>query len=98
MNTVINRMETFEPLFDKLIKISTSFIEDNTVTESYKQMKNMFMSWKDILKKQNEFFFTDIKEYLKMLYGNYCHMKELAQFTENQKNNYNKYSKSLISK
>ena len=64
MNTVINRMETFEPLFDKLIKISTSFIEDNTVTESYKQMKNMFMSWKDILKKQNEFFFTDIKEYL----------------------------------
>ena len=98
MNTVINRMESFEPLFDKLIKISASFIEDNTVTESYKQMKIMFTSWKDILKKQNEFFFTDIKEYLKMLYGNYNHMKELAQFTENQKNNYYKYSKSLISK
>ena len=98
MNTVINRFLSFSPLFDKLIKISTTFLEDNIIIESYKQMQNLFNSWADILKRQNSFFCNDIKEYLKIISGNYHHMRELVQVVESQKYNYYKLSKNLMSK
>ena len=60
MNTIINKIFSFSPLFDKLIKISTNYLEDNAIIESYKQMQNLFNSWGDILKKQNSFFLTDV--------------------------------------
>ena len=98
MNTIINRILSFSPLFDKLIKISTNYLEDNAIIESYKQMQNLFNSWGDILKKQNSFFLTDVKEYLKFLSGNYHHLRDLVQEVENQKTNYYKLSKNLMSK
>jgi hypothetical protein len=98
MNTVISRVLSFSPLFDKLIKISTNFAEDDVIIESYKQMKNLFNSWADILKRQNSFFCNDIKEYFKILSGNYHHIRDLAQNVENQKYNYYKISKNLMSK
>ena len=98
MNTVISRVLSFSPLFDKLIKTSNNFLEDNIIIESYKQMKNLFNSWADILKKQSSFFCNGIKEYLKIMGGNYHHLRELAQFVETQKYNYYKISKGLISK
>ena len=98
MNTVISRVLSFSPLFDKLIKISTSYSEDNIIVESYKQMQNLFNSWADILKRQNSFFCNDIKEYFKILSGNYHHIRDLAQNVENQKYNYYKISKNLMSK
>ena len=97
-NTVISRVLSFSPLFDKLIKISTSYSEDNIIVESYKQMQNLFNSWADILKRQNSFFCNDIKEYFKILSGNYHHIRDLAQNVENQKYNYYKISKNLMSK
>ena len=98
MNTIINRIFSFSPLFDKLIKISTNYLEDNAIIESYKQMKNLFNSWGDILKKQNSFFLTDVKEYLKFLSGNYHHLRDLVQEVETQKTNYYKLSRNLMSK
>ena len=98
MNTIINKIFSFSPLFDKLIKISTNYLEDNAIIESYKQMQNLFNSWGDILKKQNSFFLTDVKEYLKFLSGNYHHLRDLVQEVENQKTNYYKLSKNLMSK
>ena len=98
MNTVISRVISFSPLFDKLIKISSSFKEDNIIIESYKQMKNIFNSWGDILKRQSSFFCNDIKEYLKIISGNYHHIRELAQVVENQKSSYYKMSKNLMSR
>ena len=98
LNVVINSVFSFSPLFDKLIKISSSFKEDNIIIESYKQMKNLFNSWGDILKKQSSFFCNDIKEYLKIISGNYHHIRELAQIVENQKSSYYKMSKSLMSR
>ena len=98
MNTIIRRVLSFSPLFEKLIKISTTFSEDNIIIESYKQMQNLFNSWATILKKQNSFFCNDIKEYLKLLSGNYHHIRELSQYVENQKNNYYKISQNLMSK
>ena len=98
MNTIINRILSFSPLFDKLIKISTNYLEDNAIIESYKQMQNLFNSWGDLLKKQNSFFLTDVKEYLKFLSGNYHHLRDLVQEVESQKTNYYKLSRNLMSK
>jgi hypothetical protein len=98
MNTLINRVLSFSPLFDKLVKISQNFVEDEVIIESYRQMKNIFISWADVLKKQNSFFCNDIKEYLKIISGNYHHIRDLAQEVENIKTNYYKMSKNLIQK
>ena len=98
MNTTISRVLSFSPLFDKLIKISTNFAEDDVIIESYKQMKNLFNSWADILKRQNSFFCNDVKEYFKLISGNYHHIRDLVQVVENQKSSYYKISKNLISK
>ena len=98
MNTVISRISSFSPLFEKLIKISSKYYDDNTTIESYKQIKHLFESWGKILNKQKSFFFIDVKEYFKFLKGNYHHIRELVQTVENQKANYYKISKSLISK
>ncbi len=98
MNTAISRILSFNPLFDKLIKISSTYLDNNIIIESYNQMKNIFNSWADTLKKQNAFFLNDVKEYLKLLSGNYHHIRDIVQVVEAQKNNYNKLSKNLISK
>ena len=98
MKTVISRVFSFGPLFDKLIKISTTFGDNNVIIESYNQMKNIFNAWAETLKKQKAFFSNEVKEYLKFLNGNYHHLKDLVQFVEKIKINYNKTSKSLTSK
>ena len=98
MNATITRISSFFPMFDKLIKIRKSYLPNNILSQSYMQLKNIFTSWVDILKKQNNFFLKDVKEYLKLLGGNYHHMKELTEFVDEQKNYYRKISRNLISK
>ena len=98
MKTVIARVLSFGPLFDKLIKISSTFFENNVILESYNQMKNIFNTWAETLKKQNTFFFTDVKEYLRLLSGNYHHLRDLVQYVEKIKLNYSKVSKNLTNK
>ena len=98
MKTVIARVLSFGPLFDKLIKISSTYFDNNVILESYNQMKNIFNTWAETLKKQNTFFFTDVKEYLRLLSGNYHHLRDLVQYVEKIKINYNKISKNLTSK
>ena len=97
MNATINRISSFFPMFDKLIKIRKA-LPNNIITQSYIQLKTIFSSWVDILKKQNNFFLKDVKEYLKLLGGNYHHMKELAEYVDEQKNYYRKISRNLITK
>ena len=98
MKTVITRVLSFGPLFDKLIKISSTYFDNNVILESYNQMKNIFNTWAETLKKQNIFFFTDVKEYLRLLSGNYHHLRDLVQYVEKIKLNYSKVSKNLTNK
>ena len=98
METIISRITSFFPMFDKLMKIRKLYLPNNVIYESYNQLKNIFKSWSEVLKKQNMFFNNEVKEYLKLLGGNYCHMKELAEIVEEQKNIYKKISKNLITK
>ena len=98
MNATITRISSFFPMFDKLIKIRKSYLPNNILSQSYMQLKNIFTSWVDILKKQNNFFLKDVKEYLKLLGGNYHHMKELTELVDEHKNYYRKISRNLIAK
>ena len=98
MDTIITRMTSFFPMFDKLMKIRKLYLPNNIIYESYNQIKNIFKSWTEVLKKQNIFFNKDIKEYLKLLGGNYTHMKSLSELVDEQKNYYKKLSKNLIAK
>ena len=98
MDTVINRINSFSPIFEQLIKISTKFIDGNATVEAYKQIKHIFESWRDVLRRQNTFFYIDLKEYFKFLGGNYRHIKDLIQAVENQKSIYYKYSRNLVCK
>ena len=98
MNATITRINSFFPMFDKLIKIRKAYLPNNILSQSYMQLKNIFTSWRDILKKQNNFFLKDVKEYLKLLGGNYHHMKELTEIVDEQKNYYRKISRNLIAK
>ena len=98
MNATITRISSFFPMFDKLIKIRKAYLPNNILSQSYMQLKNIFTSWVDILKKQNNFFLKDVKEYLKLLGGNYHHMKELTELVDEQKNYYRKISRNLIAK
>ena len=98
MDAVINRILSFFPMFDKLIKARKVYLPNNVILESYIQLKNIFKSWSEVLKKENYFFSKDVKEYLKILGGNYHHMKELAESVEVQKNYYKRISKNLIQK
>ena len=98
MKATITRISSFFPMFDKLIKIRKSYLPNNILSQSYMQLKNIFTSWVDILKKQNNFFLKDVKEYLKLLGGNYHHMKELTEIVDEQKNYYRKISRNLIAK
>ena len=98
MNKVIGRVYSFGPLFDKLIKISSIYLDSNAIIESYKQMKNIFNSCAEMIKRQSGFFYNDVKEYLKLLNGNYHHMRDIVQLVETHKINYNKAAKTLIAK
>ena len=98
MDAVISRTESFFPLFDKLIKLRKIYLPNNVILESYKQLKNIFKSWSEVLKKQKHFFNIDVKEYLKLLGGNYRHMKELSESVEEQKTYYKRITKNLINK
>ena len=98
MDTIISRITSFFPMFDKLMKIRKLYLPNNIIYESYNQLKNIFKSWSEVLKKENIFFNKDVKEYLKLLGGNYSNMKELAELVDEQKNIYKKISKNLMAK
>ena len=98
MDATISRISSFFPMFDKLIKIRRTYLPNNLILESYIQIKNIFASWLEVLKKQNNFFYRDVKEYLKILGGNYQHMKELSELVDEQKTYYKRISKNLIAK
>ena len=98
MDATIKRICSFLPMFEKLMKVRKTYLPNNIICESYNQLKNIFESWSIVLKKQKIFFIKDVKEYLKLVGGNYNHLKTLTEFVDDQKNYYKKTSKNLIAK
>ena len=95
---VIDRFISISAIFNKLYRISKTYLDDSTITESYNLMEKMFKNWAENFKSQNLFINTDIKEYYKFISGNFLHIKELTKNVDIHRNEYYKLSKNLIAK
>ena len=98
MNNVINRMNEISNTWEQIFKASEKYYDNNTTCESYRQMSNLFKTWSKILKEQNTIVNVDIREHFKFIRKNFGSMKELVNSIENQKYNYQKNVKNLMSK
>ena len=98
MNAVIARMEEISNYWNQIYKVSLKYYDINTTCESFKQMGNLFKTWSKIIREQNTVVNIDIREHFKFIRKNFASMKDLGNAVEPIKNNYQKLSKSLITK
>jgi hypothetical protein len=98
MNNVINRMEEISKTWEQIYKASEKYFDNNTTCESYKQMSNLFKTWSNVLKEQNNTINVDIREHFKFIRKNFASMKDLASSIDTHKYNYQKSVKNLMSK
>ena len=98
MNAVIKRMEEISNYWSQLNKVSLKYYDNDTTCESYKQMGNLFKTWSNILKEQNNIVNIDIREHFKFIRKNFNAMKGLGNLVEPIKSNYQKLIRNLMSK
>ena len=82
----------------ELYKTSTKYFDGGPITETYNQMSKLFMNWSDCLIRNNNLFNIDMREYFKFVKNNFREMKDLIKIVENNKNNYYKNERYIISK
>ena len=94
----IQRVEDVQKKWEILFTNSTKNFEDANITKTYEKMSNLFTNWANSLKKQNTLVFVDVREYFKYVKNNFREMKNNIYNTENNKNEYYKFERNLISK
>lgn len=97
-DAVSERLRIIGIVFKKLFRNSEKYLDDNTIIESYRQMSKMFSNWSETIKKQGEFFRTEVKEYFSYVGHNFVSLKELTHAVDSHKATYSKASKNLINK
>ena len=98
MKAVISRMEEISNYWTQIHKASLKYYDNNTTCETYKQLSNLFKTWSQILKEQNNIVNIDIREHFKFMRKNFGAMKDLGNSVEPIKSYYQKLSKNLMSK
>ena len=98
MDIFIQKIEEVTQIWQDLFKNSTKYFDDKNITNTYEQMTKLFTNWSESLKKQNTLIFVDIREYFKYIRNNFREMKYIIHSAENQKGNYYKIERNLISK
>ena len=98
MDIFIQKIEEVTQIWQDLFKNSTKYFDDLNITNTYEQMTKLFTNWSDSLKKQNTLIFVDVREYFKYIRNNFREMKYIIHSAENQKGNYYKIERNLISK
>ena len=98
MDIFIQKIEEVTQIWQDLFKNSTKYFDDKNITNTYEQMTKLFTNWSDSLKKQNTLIFVDVREYFKYIRNNFREMKYIIHSAENQKGNYYKIERNLISK
>ena len=91
-------MEEISNYWTQIHKASLKYYDNNTTCETYKQLSNLFKTWSQILKEQNNIVNIDIREHFKFMRKNFGAMKDLGNSVEPIKSNYQKLSKNLMSK
>ena len=98
MDIFIQKIEEVTQIWQDLFKNSTKYFDDLNITNTYEQMTKLFTNWSESLKKQNTLIFVDVREYFKYIRNNFREMKYIIHSAENQKGNYYKIERNLISK
>jgi hypothetical protein len=95
---VIKRFELISQDYRQLYDISIKYLDQNTISESYAQMENMFNKLSQSFDSIKKFINSDIREYFKFIGNNFNCLSEMTQNVDLAKTNYLKNSKNLISK
>ena len=95
---VIKRFESISQVYRQLYDVSINYLDQNTISESYAQMENMFNKLSESFDSIKKFINSDIREYFKFIGNNFNCLSEMTQNVDLAKSNYLKNAKNLISK
>ena len=98
MNSIVKRMEEISQISEELFFISNKHYDTDPVKISYIQLRNMFKDWSDLINKQSCIFNVNLREYFKYNKNIFRSIKELSNIIENNKQNYYKSKRNLITK
>ena len=95
LKVVSNRLIEISKLWEELFIISKRYPDNNTVTETYRLLKELHQSWSEKQKKEAHIIKIDIREYFKYVRRQFLSLKDLSHKADTQKNIYYKGSEKL---
>jgi len=97
-NNIIKKLKESSSIFDKLYNLTNKYDSNNILQKQiYIQMKNMFLSLENTLKKEKDVIKVDIKENFNFLSKNYSNFYQLIKKVDDSKKVYKKEEKELVS-
>ena len=97
-NNILKKLKESSLIIDKMKNLANKFnAKDEIQKQVYKQMKNMFLSLENHLKKEKDIIKIDIKENFYFFSKNYSNFYQLIKKVEEAKRVYKKEEKDLVS-
>ena len=97
-NNILKNFKESSFIFDKLYNLTNKFYSNDIFTKQiYQQLKNMFLSLQNTLKKEKDIIKIDIKENFNFFSKNYSNFYQLIKKVEDSKKIYKKEEKELVS-
>ena len=97
-NNILKKFKESSLIFDKLKNLTDKFYSNDIYTKQiYQQMKNMFLSLQNALKKEKDILKAEIKENFNFISNNYSNFYQLIKKVEDSKKIYKKEEKELVS-
>ena len=97
-NNILKKFKESSLIFDKLKNLTDKFYSNDIYTKQiYQQMKNMFLSLQNALKKEKDILKVEIKENFNFISNNYSNFDQLIKKVEDSKKIYKKEEKELVS-
>ena len=97
-NNILKKFKESSLIFDKLKNLTDKYYSNDIFTKQiYQQMKNMFLSLQNALKKEKDILKVEIKENFNFISNNYSNFYQLIKKVEDSKKIYKKEEKELVS-
>ena len=97
-NNILKKFKESSLIFDKLKNLTDKYYSNDIFTKQiYQQMKNMFLSLQNALKKEKDILKAEIKENFNFFSNNYSNFYQLIKKVEDSKKIYKKEEKELVS-
>ena len=97
-NNILKKFKESSLIFDKLKNLTDKYYSNDIFTKQiYQQMKNMFLSLQNALKKEKDILKVEIKENFSFFSNNYSNFYQLIKKVEDSKKIYKKEEKELVS-